>query len=302
MKLSTKKDLGIKIKEIRQSLGKNLREFGELVDDTSDSIVSRWEKGISKPNSYRIKRIAELGDVPIAYLLYNSPEEYLYFNLDVDFKKITSKDIEIDGIFVILSTVVREFCDIKKVDYYNNFNLLIELDLDDLKIFANKQSYENLVFRITQIFLDIFKMTSSGDESALKRILSKSLFDSVIHYRDQNILPSVSFLLNQGFEIMSIDPYELFENKNENDVFLFSKDLILNYFDLLNDYETNKIGHSSLAGHTFRLETHSKILMDMIQKCSDKQKLLYEPIIQFTDSLLNNALKELRDISLDKKN
>lgn len=36
--------LGEKIKNHRLNKGMNLREFGEYIDNTSDSIVSRWEK------------------------------------------------------------------------------------------------------------------------------------------------------------------------------------------------------------------------------------------------------------------
>lgn len=39
--------LGSRIKQHRQDKGLNMREFGELIDNASDSIVSRWEKDIS---------------------------------------------------------------------------------------------------------------------------------------------------------------------------------------------------------------------------------------------------------------
>lgn len=83
-----KKDLGQRIKEIRLNKGKNLREFGEIVGKElnekpiSDSIVSRWEKGISKPNPDRIKKIAEIGDVSVEKLLYGSLYNFIYLNID----------------------------------------------------------------------------------------------------------------------------------------------------------------------------------------------------------------------------
>lgn len=67
-----KQALGQRIKQIRLEQGLTMAEFGSLVDRTSpasDSIVSRWERGISSPNSKRMKSIANLGNVSMEYLL-----------------------------------------------------------------------------------------------------------------------------------------------------------------------------------------------------------------------------------------
>ncbi|MEE6635316.1 helix-turn-helix domain-containing protein [Limosilactobacillus pontis] len=64
--------LGKRIKSIREELGKNQTEFGELFEPTAPkSAVSRWEHGGS-PNKRRLKRIAELGEVSVDYLI-NGP-------------------------------------------------------------------------------------------------------------------------------------------------------------------------------------------------------------------------------------
>jgi transcriptional regulator with XRE-family HTH domain len=64
-----KKKIGSRIKLIRNELGLTMKEFGEKFDPpASDSIVSRWERGISSPNNERLKRIAELGNISMLYL------------------------------------------------------------------------------------------------------------------------------------------------------------------------------------------------------------------------------------------
>ena len=64
-----KKKVGERIRAIRTELGLTMKEFGEKFDPpASDSIVSRWERGISKPNNERLKAIAELGDISTFYL------------------------------------------------------------------------------------------------------------------------------------------------------------------------------------------------------------------------------------------
>lgn len=59
-----KKIIGERIKLIRNELGLTMKEFGKKFDPSaSDSIVSRWERGISSPNNKRLKRIVELANL-----------------------------------------------------------------------------------------------------------------------------------------------------------------------------------------------------------------------------------------------
>lgn len=61
--------LGEKIKNHRLNKGMNLREFGEYIDNTSDSIVSRWEKNRSIPKAKRLKLIADDMNITVTELL-----------------------------------------------------------------------------------------------------------------------------------------------------------------------------------------------------------------------------------------
>lgn len=67
--------LGSRIKQHRQDKGLNMREFGELIDNASDSIVSRWEKDISKPNVKRLKLIADDMNITVTELLNGSEKD-----------------------------------------------------------------------------------------------------------------------------------------------------------------------------------------------------------------------------------
>ena len=67
--------LGSRIKQHRQDKGLNMREFGELIDNASDSIVSRWEKDISKPNAKRLKLIADDMNITVTELLNGSEKD-----------------------------------------------------------------------------------------------------------------------------------------------------------------------------------------------------------------------------------
>lgn len=67
------KEIGYSIKLIRKQLGLTMEEFGKKFDPVaSQSIVSRWEKGVSVPNNQRMKRISELGGVTVADLIFDN--------------------------------------------------------------------------------------------------------------------------------------------------------------------------------------------------------------------------------------
>lgn len=70
--------LGNRIRSIRLEKSMNLKEFGFYIDNTSDSIVSRWEKGKSVPNAKRLKLIANAGGISVDELLYGSYDSFAY--------------------------------------------------------------------------------------------------------------------------------------------------------------------------------------------------------------------------------
>lgn len=75
-----------RIKNIRISLGMDQETFGmQFSPSVSGSAVSRWEKGNTKPNKQRLKKIAELGHTNVNYLLYGydfNPHELINYVFD----------------------------------------------------------------------------------------------------------------------------------------------------------------------------------------------------------------------------
>ncbi|MDO4775529.1 MAG: helix-turn-helix transcriptional regulator [Aerococcaceae bacterium] len=69
-----KKSVGLRIKSIRQNLGKTMEEFGSMIEcpAVKPGIISRWESGISLPNAERLKSIAKIGNIPVNELLYGT--------------------------------------------------------------------------------------------------------------------------------------------------------------------------------------------------------------------------------------
>lgn len=72
-----KKEIGHKIKEIRQQTNLSMESFGKLFNPpASKGVVSNWENNYNYPNSERLLRIAELGNITVNELLYDSLDDY----------------------------------------------------------------------------------------------------------------------------------------------------------------------------------------------------------------------------------
>lgn len=66
---------GERIKKIRQKTGFSMEKFGGLFEPAaSKGVVSNWENNYNLPNNKRLKRIAEIGNTSVDYIL-NGTEE-----------------------------------------------------------------------------------------------------------------------------------------------------------------------------------------------------------------------------------
>lgn len=115
-------EIGARIKDIRISLGLTMKEFGKKFDPpASDSIVSRWERGVNLPNNERLKRIAELGNVPVLYLLEGKDA--------VDF--LVEMNIMINELMVETNENLKnQILNVKDLSYTNTELLLLKRTKD----------------------------------------------------------------------------------------------------------------------------------------------------------------------------
>src|SRR5699024_12472850 len=63
------KELGEKIKKMRRSRGFTQKKLSELIDLTSDSTVSQWERGVNSPYGRDLVKLSELFNVSSDYML-----------------------------------------------------------------------------------------------------------------------------------------------------------------------------------------------------------------------------------------
>lgn len=120
-----KKEIGERIKVIRKNMGLTMKEFGEKFNPpASDSIVSRWERGVSSPNNERLKLISEIGNVSMYYLL--TGKKFITDLSKVDAMNITKNNDATKEVYETFKTdVVREIEELLESDL--NFNDLILL-------------------------------------------------------------------------------------------------------------------------------------------------------------------------------
>lgn len=132
---------GERIKRIRMDLGFTQKEFGLLVDNATNGMVSKWESGVSKPNKKRLKLISELAKIDVGELLDESKDpfttdidyDFYYSYLEdtfgemIDFYSKNAEeplrsrilDIELDPLKMEINTKINSILEFIEADYYN---------------------------------------------------------------------------------------------------------------------------------------------------------------------------------------
>ena len=73
---SNENTMGERIKKLRLQNGWTMQQLGNQLDPIADkSIVSRWEKNFSIPNSKRVKALAFIFSVTVGYLYSGNSED-----------------------------------------------------------------------------------------------------------------------------------------------------------------------------------------------------------------------------------
>ena len=191
--------LGQRIKSIRLEKSMNLKEFGYYIDNTSDSIVSRWEKGKSVPNAKRLKLIATAGGITVDELLYGSKYEYayklfndLYDKLD-DSKKILSEE--------------------KRKEFVDDFLRRVTTSVYSSEtVHAPGKFKEYVKFMFENHFEDFFTKEIVSNENVIIQVKSK--------------LEHIQYFIEQYFSYDSDEPKKIIAEKLDSNLEIKLYDLI----------------------------------------------------------------------------
>jgi transcriptional regulator with XRE-family HTH domain len=180
-----KKRIGSRIRVIRNELGLTMKEFGKRFDPpASDSIVSRWERGINLPNEERLKRVSELGDISMFYL---TTGKKAIADLTDDEKKEAVQSV---------GDVFEQYNQIIKDDVKNDIKQLLDTELTFVETMYLDNMLRYLKMADTQDIIGIssiivtlirsveYKNADDADKDELNKFLKNELDDITKFFHD----------------------------------------------------------------------------------------------------------------------
>lgn len=196
-----KKAVGKRIKSIRIEKGMTTAEFAKLFDPpASDSLVSRWERGVNLPNKSRLEKIANIGgyesveellygkrNIIIKYALSHALDDFLNYSKQrkLDYKKHK------DRYEALLNNLFEKYSEYEEV-YLPTNELYVsirswafeELDKEYLKGARNKESsllYLRSILEDAHVTISKYEHDPLTQEAIKSGEIPQSVFRFVIH-------------------------------------------------------------------------------------------------------------------------
>lgn len=296
----SKIELGQRIKAIRLSTGLNMREFGEKIFNSADSLVSRWEKGKSIPTHKRLIEIAKLGDVTVSYLLYGNIKTFVsniidhYFSktntfelLDIDeIKEVKINDYSTDKVSMFYE-VQKEF-----IDQYGENNI----DTWELKNEADDRLYNYIESDLKDELreLNAYYLDEWLEIPTKFRVLNKRLKENF----DNEVI--LSTVISEAFE-KTLLKYNNFDEKEADD---FLNVLIKFYSSLYNGkfkhylYFDNKTTIDTLSNGLLNVTTPNFNVIELFKfdnwnnLSNESQQTIRDETIKYIELLIMRELNK----------
>lgn len=204
--MDSNKEIGNRIKQIRLAEGLTMEEFGKLFKpEANKSLVSKWESGKSLPNNDRLKRITEIGEVSMKYLIEGSFDFINHVDLSEDSKEEYFSNAINFSKYKVIEKLANEYSTKNSIDSFEEARFLEEVltFLDIYKKDPYTIGYE-VLSNATQLFTILNLMNREFSNMELKN----------------------------DFKLKSIDFHNKTFNKSANLVFdLFTEYLKNSYLD-----------------------------------------------------------------------
>lgn len=200
-----KKEVGQRIRSIRNSLNLSMEKFGQLIGDLPRSTVNNWERGMNLPKKETRERIAEVGHTTDQYLLYGDDENQ--YILDLLKKKAGATNPAVEQL--IIEEITK-----KQIADDNQLNRMIDFFVANLIPPSKQESFTfQLIDEEKKIYLGF---THFGKQAQLY----------LHHDTETNILHIVS----STFSTFSMDRLLAFL-ANEESLPYFTKELDKKFFE-----------------------------------------------------------------------
>ena len=160
-----KNKLGHRIFKIRNNMNLTLDEFGKIIN-ASKSSISEWEKGKNVPNRSRLEIIAKKGNITVNELLYGSPKEFLYNNIDILFANLDNNTGFFKNILNILDrgAIILELSETLDINNLTNIEKQFKKVIDDyfLDIKSNNENMIRYIKNNYELAVDIYNILHGG--------------------------------------------------------------------------------------------------------------------------------------------
>ena len=160
-----KNKLGNRISKIRSNMNLTLDEFGKIIN-ASKSSISEWEKGKNIPNRSRLEIIAKKGNITVNELLYGSPKEFLYNNIDILFSNLDNNTGFFKNILNILDrgAIILELSETLDINNLTNVEKQFKKVIDDyfLDIKSNNENMIRYIKNNYELAVDIYNILYGG--------------------------------------------------------------------------------------------------------------------------------------------
>lgn len=208
--IRNKKEIGIRIREIRKENNLTYKKFGALISNAASGTVSNWESGIYVPNRKRLEQIANLGNTTIDYLIWGDVNIHIE-NILLDLSKkceinlIRFKDelisiVKLSNVpYGDISKLIQILLEIDPLlfNVFKEHNIFTELNINEkdfinrnlnteymyekyykqmlVKIFKDEITFENILesekHKLISETLDMLVKTSLNDITVLNNII-----------------------------------------------------------------------------------------------------------------------------------
>ena len=160
-----KNKLGNRIFKIRSNMNLTLDEFGKIIN-ASKSSISEWEKGKNIPNRSRLEIIAKKGNITVNELLYGSPKEFLYNNIDILFSNLDNNTGFFKSVLNILDrgAIILELSETLDINNLTNVEKQFKKVIDDyfLDIKSNNENMIRYIKNNYELAVDIYNILYGG--------------------------------------------------------------------------------------------------------------------------------------------
>lgn len=191
MKLKVnKRNVGLRIRQIRNSLNLTLEEFGKIFSsdvnnklNAGKSNVSTWERGDSLPNKQRLEIIAKKGNMTVNELLYGSLDEFLDNNLVSILEYQTGNKIPSNEEYSIARLQFKKWLEDRNITLENIHYIYDYIDQNnaswnpwniDIKYLKTMENIRVNMQKETYKLVELIEMLTEKDRKQLtKKIISK---------------------------------------------------------------------------------------------------------------------------------